>query len=89
MIPTSFSFKQRMKLSDTKATEIVRVALDLMERMKGLGSLSIEVDDETGVTVTGDLGAVGASPDMPRGLAEKYLAFEMREMIEQELVQRN
>ena len=78
-----------MKLTDTKATEIVRVALDLMERMRGLGSLSIEVDDETGVTVTGDLGAVGASPDMPRGLAEKYLAFEMREMIEQELVQRN
>ena len=78
-----------MSLPDTKATEIARVALDLMEHMKGTGSLSIEVDDETGITVTGDLGAVGASPDMPRGLAEKYLAFEMREMIEQEWGQRN
>ena len=78
-----------MKLTESRATEIVRVALDLMERMKGLGSLTIEVDDETGITVTGDLGAIGASPDMPRGLAEKYLAYEMCEMIDQELVQRN
>lgn len=78
-----------MKISQTKAEELVGLALDIQERMRGLGSLSIEIDDQTGIQFVSQCGAFGATVDMPRDLSQKYLAFELGEMIEQESVQRN
>jgi hypothetical protein len=73
----------------SKAREIVGLALDLMEQIRGLNQLSVEVDTETGVQFVGSLGAFGSSSDMPRDLMERYLGHELGEMLEQESVHRN
>jgi Icc-related predicted phosphoesterase len=71
-------------LPNTKAKQIVELALDLMDKIRGSRALSIEVDNETGVQILGELGACGATPDMPRDLSEHYLYHQLTEMLEQE-----
>tara|TARA_Y100001933_G_scaffold186072_1_gene185020 strand:+ start:223 stop:462 length:240 start_codon:yes stop_codon:yes gene_type:complete len=77
------------EIPHTKAREIVGLALDLMERIRGLEQFSVEVDTETGVQFCGSFGAFGSTSEMPRDLSERYLGHELSEMLEQESVHRN
>lgn len=61
--------------------EIAEQALSLMDNLKSTG-ISIEIDEETGVSLVHEMGAFGATPDMPRELARMYLADQVGSVIE-------
>ena len=72
-----------MKLNDrttNKSKEIAEQALSLLDNLKSTG-IGIEVDEDLGVSVVHDMGAVGASPDMPREIASIYLADQVGSII--------
>ena len=52
-----------------------------MDNLKSTG-ISIEVDDETGVSFTHEMGAFGVTPDMPRELARMYVADQVGSIID-------
>ena len=52
-----------------------------MDNLKSTG-ISIEIDEETGVSLVHEMGAFGATPDMPRELASMYLADQVGSVIE-------
>ena len=43
--------------------------------------ISIEIDEDLGVSIVHDMGACGASPDMPREIASIYLADQVGSII--------
>jgi hypothetical protein len=47
-----------------------------MDNLRSTG-ISIEIDEELGVSIVHDMGAVGATPDMPRDIATIYLADQV------------
>ena len=47
-----------------------------MDNLRSTG-ISIEIDEESGVSIVHDMGAVGATPDMPRDIASVYLADQV------------
>ena len=68
-----------MKLNDrttNKSKEIAEQALSLLDNLK-LTGIGIEIDEDLGVSVVHEMGAVGASPDMPRDIASIYLADQV------------
>ena len=68
-----------MKLNDrttNRSQEIATQALSLMDNLRSTG-ISIEIDEELGVSIVHDMGAVGATPDMPRDIATIYLADQV------------
>ena len=72
-----------MKLNgrSTNITEkIAQLSLDLLESLNRTG-ISIEVDEETGVSLVHEMGAFGASPDMPRELAQMYLSDQVASVL--------
>ena len=57
------------------------MALIIMDNLRSTG-ISIDIDADTGVSVMHDLGAVGATPDMPRDIAQIYLADQIGSILE-------
>ena len=57
--------------------------LNLLDNLKSTG-VCIEIDAETGISVTHDMGAFGSAPDMPRDIARIYLADQLGSLLEQE-----
>lgn len=73
----------RMKLNDRTTNQsqtIAEQALSLMDNLRSTG-ISIEIDEEMGVSIVHDMGAVGATPDMPRDIASMYLADQVGSII--------
>ena len=69
-------------LPNSRARDITKLALDLLDAVKKTEGLSIEVDSSTGVQFVGELGAFGASSDMPRDISGPYLECELTDMLE-------
>ncbi len=79
----TFRFNYAMNiLPNSRAREITNLALDLLDAIKKTQGISIEVDSETGVQFVGQLGAVGASADMPRDISAPYLECELSGMLD-------
>ena len=51
-----------------------------MDNLRSTG-ISIEIDEETGVSIIHEQGACGACPDMPRDIARVYLADQVGSLI--------
>jgi hypothetical protein len=47
-----------------------------------LTGISIEIDEESGISLVHEMGAFGASPDMPKEIARMYLADQVGSVIE-------
>jgi hypothetical protein len=45
--------------------------------------ISIEVEEELGISIVHEMGAFGASPDMPREIASMYLADQVGSIIDE------
>ena len=72
-----------MKLNQRASNEsndIAKQALSLMERLPNTG-ISIECDEETGLSFIHDMGAFGVTPDMPRELSEAYLSDQISSLL--------
>ena len=54
--------------------------LNLLDNLKSTG-VCIEIDAETGISVTHDMGAFGSAPDMPRDIARIYLADQLGSLL--------
>jgi hypothetical protein len=52
-----------------------------MDNLKST-EISIEIDDETGISIVHEMGAFGVTPDMPRELARMYLADQVGSIID-------
>ena len=70
-----------MKITRTTEEEVVKVSMDLMDLLRQLPQLSIECDKSTGISIVGDNGAIGASPDMPKDLTENYLTHQLSSLL--------
>ena len=72
-----------MKLNERttdKSQEIAKQALSLLDNLKGTG-IGIEIDEDLGVSVVHEMGAVGAGPDMPRDISQVYLADQIGSIV--------
>lgn len=73
-----------MKLNSrqtNKSEEIAEQALSLLDNLK-LTGISIEIDEDTGISLVHEMGAFGASPDMPKEIARMYLADQVGSVID-------
>ena len=73
-----------MKLNDrttNQSKEIANQALSLLDNLK-LTGISIEIDEDLGVSIVHGMGACGASPDMPRDIASIYLADQVGSILD-------
>lgn len=55
--------------------------MELMDLLRQLPQLSVECDKSTGISIVGDNGAIGASPDMPKDLTENYLTHQLSSLL--------
>ena len=73
-----------MKLNSretNKSEEIAEQALSLLDNLNSTG-ISIEIDEDLGISIVHEMGAVGASPDMPREISRMYLADQVGSILE-------
>jgi hypothetical protein len=52
-----------------------------LDNLKSTG-ISIEIDEDLGVSIVHGMGACGASPDMPRDIASIYLADQVGSILD-------
>ena len=74
-----------MKLNSrqtNKSQEIAEQALSLLDNLNSTG-ISIEVEEELGVSIVHEMGAFGSSPDMPREIALMYLADQVGSILDE------
>ena len=65
-----------------ESEQIAKKMVELMRLLNSVSSdLQIEIDKETGISCVYDLGAFGASPDMPDEIARMYLADSVGALI--------
>ena len=58
-----------------ESDRIAELAVELMRLLNSVSSdVSVEIDKETGISLIHEMGAFGASPDMPDEIARMYLA---------------
>ena len=55
--------------------------MSLLDNLK-LTGISIEIDEDTGISLVHEMGAFGASPDMLKEIARMYLADQVGSVIE-------
>ena len=72
-----------MKLNQRASNEsnnIAKQALNLMDALLNTG-ISIECDEESGLSLIHDMGAFGVTPDMPRELSEAYISDQISSLL--------
>jgi hypothetical protein len=74
----------KMKVIRTTEERVIKASMDLMDLLRQLPQLSVECDKETGISIVGDNGAIGASPDMPSDLTETYLTHQLGSLLHDE-----
>ena len=70
-----------MKVIRTTEEQVIKVSMELMDLLRQLPQLSVECDKSTGISIVGDNGAIGASPDMPKDLTENYLTHQLSSLL--------
>jgi len=70
-----------MKVIRTTEEQVIKVSMQLMDLLRQLPQLSVECDKSTGISIVGDNGAIGASPDMPKDLTENYLTHQLSSLL--------
>ena len=60
---------------------MARQALDLLSNLNSTG-ISIEVDEDTGISIIHEMGAFGTAPSMPRDIAFLYLSDQIGSLLE-------
>ena len=63
--------------------EMANQMMSLLDNLRSTG-ISIEIDAESGICVTHEMGAFGSAPDMPRNIARIYLADQLGSLFESE-----
>ena len=71
----------KMKVIRTTEEQVIKVSMQLMDLLRQLPQLSVECDKSTGISIVGDNGAIGASPDMPKDLTENYLTHQLSSLL--------
>lgn len=71
----------KMKVIRTTEEQVIKVSMDLMDLLRHLPQLSVECDKETGISIVGSNGAIGASPDMPLDLTKTYLTHQLTSLL--------